>query len=60
MRPFLLQNGNKHKIQLVHIGALVFQSLFGLGALDDGVYDEVPNSYEAEQVMLEGFKIPWP
>ena len=44
MWPFLLQYGNKDEVELVEESLLSLERLFGRGALDDEVDDEVADS----------------
>jgi hypothetical protein len=44
VRPFLLEDGDKHEIQLVQKGAVGAAAVVVVRELNDEVYDEVPNS----------------
>lgn len=46
MWPFLLKYGHKNEVELVKKGLLLFQGLFGGGALDDKVDDEIADSWK--------------
>jgi hypothetical protein len=44
MRPFLLQDGNQNKIELIQEGALRAKALIRVGDLDNDVNDEIPDA----------------
>ena len=44
MGPFLFQDGDKHKIELVEECALGFEILFGARALDDEFDNEITDT----------------
>lgn len=46
MRPFLLENRDQHKVQLVEKSSLLLQGFVGAGALDDEVDHKVANPWE--------------
>lgn len=46
MRPFLLQDGDEHEIQLVEEGPVCLEGLLGVRSLDDEVDDEVANAWK--------------
>lgn len=56
MGPFLLQDGNKNKVQLVEEGALVSEALFRAGGLNDEVDNEVADTCTSSEKPKSGHK----
>ena len=45
VRPFLLEDGDEHQIELVEQCLVVSQGLFAVGALDDELHNEVADAW---------------
>ncbi len=46
VRPFLLEDGDEHQIELVEQCLVVSQGLFAVGALDDELHNKVTDAWQ--------------